>query len=137
VTALLRHWELKVFAVAFAFALWLFVMTSEKSDLVINAPIELEAVPAGLVVSGGETESVDVQLHGLRGSLARLVPDQLRARLSLAGAEAGEVTLRVLPENITVPPGITVLRISPSRIRVTLAVPSSPSGEPRKGASGS
>ena len=136
-TALLRHWELKVFAVAFAFALWLFVMTSEKSDLVINAPIELEAVPAGLVVSGGETESVDVQLHGLRGSLARLVPDQLRARLSLAGAEAGEVTLRVLPENITVPPGITVLRISPSRIRVTLAVPSSPSGEPRKGASGS
>jgi YbbR-like protein len=137
VTALLRHWELKVFAVAFAFALWLFVMTSEKSDLVINAPIELEAVPAGLVVAGGETESVDVQLHGLRGSLARLAPDQLRARLSLAGVEAGEVTLRVLPENITVPPGITVLRISPSRIRVTLAVPSSPSGEPRKGASGS
>ena len=46
----------------------------------------------------------------------------------------GEVTLRVLPEHITVPPGITVLRISPSRIRLTLAAPSSPPGEPRKGA---
>jgi len=137
VTTLLRHWELKVFAIGFAFALWLFVMTSEKSDVVLTAPIELEAVPAGLVVSGGEPESVDVKLHGLRGSLARLAPDQLRARLNLAGVEPGEVTLRVLPENITVPPGVTVLRISPSRIRLNLAPPSSPSGEPKKEASGS
>ena len=137
VTTLLRHWELKVFAVGFAFALWLFVMTSEKSDLVLTAPIELEAVPPGLIVSAGDPETVDVQLHGLRGSLARLAPDQLRARLSLAGVEPGEVTLRVLPEHITVPPGITVLRINPSRIRLTVAIPSSPAGEPRKEASGS
>ena len=109
-------------------------MTSEKSDVVLTAPIELQGVPPGLVVAGGEPESVDVQLHGLRGSLARLAPDQLRARLSLAGVEPGEVTLRVLPEHITVPPGVTVLRISPSRIRLTLAAPSSPPGEPRKGA---
>jgi hypothetical protein len=131
----MRHWEMKVLALVFAFALWLFVMTSEKSDLILAAPIELQGVPPGLVVvAAGEPESVDVQLHGLRGSLARLAPDQLRARLSLAGVEPGEVTLRVLPEHIIVPPGITVLRISPSRIRLTLAAPSSPPGEPRKGA---
>jgi hypothetical protein len=134
VTALMRHWEMKLLALVFAFALWLFVMTSEKSDLILTAPIELQGVPPGLVVAGGESESVDVQLHGLRGSLARLTPDQLRARLSLAGVGPGEVTLRVLPEHITVPPGITVLRISPSRIRLTVVAPSSPPGEPRKGA---
>jgi YbbR-like protein len=134
VTAIMRHWELKLLALVFAFALWLFVMTSEKSDLILAASIELQGVPPGLVVAGGEPESVDVQLHGLRGSLARLAPDQLRARLSLAGVEPGEVTLRVLPEHITVPPGITVLRISPSRIRLTLAASASPPGEPRKGA---
>ncbi len=132
-TAILRHWEMKLLALIFAFALWLFVMTSEKSDLILTVPIELQGMPPGLVIAGGEPESVDVQLHGLRGSLARLVPDQLKARLSLAGVEPGEVTLRVLPEHITVPPGITVLRISPSRIRLTLAAPSSPPGEPRKG----
>jgi hypothetical protein len=134
VTAITRHWELKLLAVVFAFALWLFVMTSEKSDVVLTAPIELLGVPAGLVVAGGEPESVDVQLHGLRGSLARLAPDQIRARLSLAGVEPGEVTLRVLPEHIIVPPGVTVLRISPSRIRLTLAASPSPPGGPRKGA---
>ena len=76
---------------------------------------------------------MDVQLHGLRGSLARLGPDQLRARLSLAGAEPGEVTLRVLPEHITVPPGVTVLRVNPSRIRLTLAAPTSSPGELERG----
>ena len=133
-TAITRHWELKLLALGFAFILWLFVMTSEKSDLVLPAPIDLHGVPNGLIVDRGEFDSVDVQLHGLRGSLARLAPKQLRARVSLAGVEPGEVTLRVLPEHITVPPGITVLRISPSRIRLTVAVSSSPPGEPMKGA---
>jgi YbbR domain-containing protein len=119
-SAITRHWELKLLALVFAFALWLFVMTSEKSDLILSAPIELDGVPPGLVVSGEQPETVDVQLHGLRGTLARLAPDQLKARLSLAGTQPGEVTLRILPEHVAVPPGITVLRVNPSRIRLVL-----------------
>jgi len=122
-SALTRHWELKLLALGFAIALWFFVMTSEKSDLIVSAPIEIDGLPPGLVIAGEQPESVDVQLHGLRGSLARLAPDQLRARLNLAGAEPGEVTLRVLPEHIMVPPGITVLRVNPSRIRLVLDMP--------------
>jgi hypothetical protein len=132
VNAIFRHWELKILALAFAVALWLFVMTSEKSDLILSAPIQLEEMPAGLVVVGEQPDSVDVQLHGLRGNLARLTTDHLRARLSLADAAPGEITLRVLPEHITVPPGVTVLRVTPSRIRLTLVAPTSPPGEPRK-----
>jgi hypothetical protein len=64
---------------------------------------------------------VDVQLHGLRGALTRLGTDRVKARLNLAGAKAGEVTVRVLPEQITVPPGITVVRVNPSRVRLVLA----------------
>jgi hypothetical protein len=63
---------------------------------------------------------VDVQLHGLRGALSRLGTDRVKARLSLAGAKPGEVTVRVLPEQITVPPGITVVRVNPSRVRLVL-----------------
>jgi hypothetical protein len=119
-SALTRHWELKLLALVFASALWLFVMTSEKSDLILSAPVELDGIPPGLVISGERPEAVDVQLHGLRGTLARLAPDQLKARLSLAGARPGEVMLRVLPEHIVVPPGVTVLRVNPSRIRLVL-----------------
>ncbi len=119
-SALLQHWELKVLALVVSMVLWAFVMTSEKSDLVIAAAVELEGIPAGLEVTGERPDTIDVQLHGLRGALSRLATDRVKARLSLAGARAGEVTLRVLPEQVTVPPGITVVRVNPSRVRVVL-----------------
>ncbi|HYB44272.1 MAG TPA: CdaR family protein [Candidatus Methylomirabilis sp.] len=118
---LTRHWELKLLALGFSVALWLFVMTSEKADLILSAPIEFDGVPPGLMVAGERPDSVDVQLHGLRGTLARLAPDQVKAHVSLAGVEPGEITLRLLPEQVIVPTGVTVVRVNPSRIRVVLA----------------
>ncbi len=115
-----RHWELKLLALGFSIALWLFVMTSEKSDLIVSAPIEFDGVPPGLTLTGERPDSVDIQLHGLRATLARLSPDQIKARVSLSGTGPGETTLRLLPEQIAVPAGVTVIRVNPSRIRVML-----------------
>jgi len=89
VSVLTRHWELKVLALVVSMVLWAFVMTSEKADVVVAAPIELDGIPAGLEVKGERPDSVDVQLHGLRVALDRLGTDRVRARLSLAGARAG------------------------------------------------
>lgn len=132
VSALTQHWELKLLALAFAFALWLYVMTSEKSDIIMAAPVEIDGVPPGLVVASSGPDAVDVQLHGLRGNLIRIAPDQLRVRVSVAGAAPGDLTLRVLPEHVTVPPGVTVLRVQPAWVRLMLAAPASPGGEPTK-----
>ena len=119
---IVHNWSLKLAALGLALALWLFVMTSEKADMVVPAPVELEAMPAGLIVVGDQPESVDVQLHGLRTTLARVPLDQVRVRVSLAGARAGETVVRVLPEQIAVPPGVAVTRITPSRVRIQLEV---------------
>ena len=119
-SALTRHWELKLLALGVSMVLWAFVMTSEKADLIMAAPLELDNIPVGLEVKGERPDSVDVQLHGLRMALARLGTDRVKGRLNLAGSKAGEVIVRVLPEQITVPPGITVLRVNPSRVRLVL-----------------
>ncbi|HUG36937.1 MAG TPA: CdaR family protein [Candidatus Limnocylindrales bacterium] len=119
-SALARNWGLKVAALVLAAALWLFVMTSEKVDMIVTAPVELDAVPTGLELLGERPDSVDVQLHGLRTTLARLPRDQIRARVSLAGSRPGEATVRITPEQVMVPPGVTVLRVNPSRFRVVL-----------------
>ena len=124
-----RHWELKLLALGFSIALWLFVMTSEKSDLVLSASVEFDGVPPGLVLTSERPDSVEVQVHGLRGTLARLSPDQIKARVSLSGVGPGETTLRLLPEQVAVPAGVTVLRVTPSRIRVMLMAGSSPRSE--------
>lgn len=117
---LLRHWELKLAALVLSFALWVFVMTSEKAEVVLAAPVDLDAIPQGLEVVGDRPESVDVQLHGLRAVLSRVGPEQVRAHVSLAGARAGEVVIRLVPDQVSAPSGVTVLRVSPSRLRVTL-----------------
>ena len=119
-SVLTRHWELKLLALGVSMVLWAFVVASEKSDLIMAAPLELDNIPAGLEVKGDRPGSVDVQLHGLRGTLSRLGTDRVKARLNLAGSKAGEVTVRVLPEQITVPAGITVVRVNPSHVRLIL-----------------
>lgn len=120
VRRLFRHWELKLAAIVLSTALWLFVMTSEKAEVVLAAPVEFDEIPAGLVVAGERPESVDVQLHGLRAVLARLGRDEVRAKVSLAGVRPGEVVIRLVPDQIAAPSGVTVIRVSPSRLRLTL-----------------
>jgi YbbR domain-containing protein len=116
-----RHWELKILALAFSAGLWVFVMTSEKTNLVVSLPIELESVPPGLVVTGERLESVEVQLHGLRSALSRVSPESLRVRVSLAGAAPGDLLVSLGAGQIVVPPGVSVLRVNPAVVRVALA----------------
>jgi hypothetical protein len=131
IALLARHWELKLLALAFSTTLWFFVMTTERADLILSAPVEVEGLPEGVVVTGDVPDSVDVQLHGLRGVLSRLSADQVRARLNLAGARPGEMIVKLLPGQVAVPPGITVLRVMPSQLRVVLSAAPRTGPEPR------
>src|SRR3990170_1209136 len=136
-----RHWELKLLALAFSAGLWVFVMTSEKTNLVVFLPLELDPVPAGLVVTDKRPESVEVQLHGLRSALSRVSPESLRVRVSLAGARPGDLVVSLGPEQIVVPPGVRVLRVTPAVLRVALAAgggwaPPPPRRHPRRGQRG-
>ena len=117
---LTRHWELKLLALAFSAGLWVFVMTSEKTNLVVSLPLELDSVPSGLVVMAERPESVEVQLHGLRSALSRVSPESLRVRVSLAGAGPGDLVVSLGAEQIVVPPGVSVLRVNPAVVRVAL-----------------
>ena len=67
-----RHWELKLLALVFSTGLWVFVMTSEKTNVVLSLPLELDSLPPGLVVTGEKPDNVEVQLHGLKAVLSRV-----------------------------------------------------------------
>jgi len=118
---LVHHWELKLLALAFSAALWVFVMSSEKTNVTLPLPVELDGVPSGLTVTSERPDTVDVQLHGLRSALLRVAPDALRVRINLAGSRPGEVVVGLAPDQIMVPPGVSVVRITPSVVRVGLA----------------
>jgi YbbR domain-containing protein len=117
---LVRHWELKLMALLFSSGLWLFVMTSQKTNVVMSLPLELDALPPGLVVASEKPDNVEVQLHGLRAALSRVSPESLRVRVSLVGARPGDVLVSLGPEQVSVPPGVSVLRVNPGVVRVVL-----------------
>jgi len=118
---IVRHWELKLLALAFSAGLWVFVMTSEKTNVVLSLPLELGPVPQGLVVTSESPESVEVQLHGLRSALSLLSPESLRVRVNLTGARPGDLVVSLGPDQIVVPPGVSVLRVNPDVVHVALA----------------
>jgi len=118
---LVHHWELKLLALAFSATLWVFVMSSERTTVTLPLPIELDGVPSGLIVTSERPDTVDVQLHGLRSALLRVSPDAIRVRVNLAGSRPGEVMVGLAPDQIVVPPGVSVIRITPSIVRVGLA----------------
>jgi YbbR domain-containing protein len=119
-SVLLYRWELKLAALVMAAVLWSWVVTSEKTDLTVVAAVDFEGVPEGLELVGGRAETVDVDLHGLRSVLARLGPDRVRARASLANAHAGTTMVRLRADQVVVPAGVSVVRVEPSRVPVTL-----------------
>lgn len=117
---LTTHWELKLLSLLGATLLWGFVVGGEKSEVVLPVPVEFSGVPAGLELTTGHPDSVDVQLRGLRVQLMRLRGDALRVQVPLSGARAGDTIHRLLPEHVRVPAGVEVVRITPSRLRVVL-----------------
>ena len=118
---IVRHWELKLLALVFSAGLWLFVMTSQRINIVLSLPLELDSLPPGLVVTGEKPDNVEVHLHGLRAALSRVSPESSRVRVSLIGARPGDFMVNLGPEHVVVPPGVSVVRVNPGVVRVVLA----------------
>ncbi len=118
--ALVRNWELKLVSLVVASMFWLFVVSGERGEVALSVPIEYLNVPSGLLLSGSTPDTVDVQVRGLRSSLARLSGADLRAQVDLARLSAGETVVRLGPDGVVAPRDVTVLRVSPSRLHLAL-----------------
>ncbi|HEV8676822.1 MAG TPA: CdaR family protein [Methylomirabilota bacterium] len=123
---LLRHWELKLLSIVFAVVLWVFVGSEDTGEAIYTVPVEVTGVPAGMVVTALGAETVDVRVQGLRYVLAQLEERSLRADLNLRQARPGEVVVSIRPEDVPVPRGVQVVRVTPSRVRATLEPASRP-----------
>ena len=119
VERLCEHWPLKVLSLVFAVGLWAFV-SADWGEALFTLPLDLTGTPPGLVVTSVSVETVVVRVSGRRSLLSRLREDDFRAEVSLRGAEAGRVMERILPGNVTTPPNVRVLQVTPSQVRATL-----------------
>lgn len=116
----LDNLALKLVSLGLAVALWFVIAGEKTSEIGLLVPVELQNFPKDLELTGDPVDSVEVRLRASPGIIQRLGPGDVSAQLDLAGARDGERIVHMTADNIRVPFGVKVVKISPSIITMNL-----------------
>ena len=114
------NWKLKLISLGIAVALWTFVVGQESAEVTVRMPVVISGLPADMVMANQVANEVELRLYGPQSLVRQAANRPAAKQLNLAGMGTGEHTFQVLPEELNLPPGVEVLRISPARLRVVL-----------------
>lgn len=119
-TELSQNWILKLISLIFALVLWFFVMGERKQEIGLSVPLNLENVPAGMMVANEVPNLIDVRISGPRTLLMNLRPQDISISVNLKGLEPGVTSFKRLDERLNIPSALRVTRLSPSYVDVKL-----------------
>jgi YbbR domain-containing protein len=114
------HWGLKLIALALATMIWASYAAEPSVEVGIAVPVEFRNVPGDLEIATGEPLDVVVRVRGRATTLRRLTPAEVSVVMDLRSVGTGEVSLLCDTSMVQAPYGVTVLRIEPQQVHVTL-----------------
>jgi YbbR domain-containing protein len=109
---------LKLISLVLGFSLWYIVAGGQGGEIVLPIPLEYRNVPEGMEVIEESVQQVDIRLRGSSEILRRLTPQEIQVSVDLSGARPGEQNFYLSPENIEVPFGVRVLRVTPATVQL-------------------
>ena len=115
---LVHRLPLMATSLAIAVGFWLFVAVREKVEIGLLVPLVYEGFPSRLVIDGAPLEAVYVRLRGQREAVETVDPQQVRVRVDLAAARAGNNVLPLAAPMVVVPRGVQVVGISPPAVNI-------------------
>jgi len=101
--------------------LWVFVVGIRQGEMTYDIPIEYYSVPQHLGMMGDPPREINVRLRGSQRFLSSLTPGQVRVRVDLSRAHAGNNQVSLSESDMSVPSGITITHFYPRRIAVQLS----------------
>jgi hypothetical protein len=111
----------KLLCLLMAFVLYIYVNTSEDIDREVVLSIAIANRQPNLIVTSQSVSEARVLVNGPRAKMDQLKPDDLSMTLSLRdGQKPGELTFRLYPDLVQVPPGIRVRVIEPASVVLRL-----------------
>ena len=107
-------------SVGLSILLWVFVGAEERSEIVLSAPLEYRNLPKGFEISseGQILNSVNVWVQGSTATIKNLRPQEIACWVDLSNVKPGSKNFELTQDNVSLPYGFSVLRISPSRIHL-------------------
>jgi len=106
------------FLTAAAFLLWP-GLASQEGDLFL--PVKPSGIPAGLTLTGPPLQGIDVRVRGPKSAIENLSDLNPIYTLDLANVDLGVKTISIDKKRISLPKGISVVKIHPASITIRVA----------------
>ncbi len=115
-----KNLRLKALALAFAVALWFFVVGQSDTEVGFLVTLGFKGIPKDLVMTSVPPGEIEVRMRGPKLFINNLSPTQIIAELDLSGAKAGLNTYHLSQSDIVRPTGIDVSMIRPDSVDIRL-----------------
>ncbi len=103
--------------------IWFGFTRSQDTIIGLNVPIEYINRPLNYEILETSVDEAKLQLFGSSAIIKSLKPGQVGVRLDLSKAAEGRNIFTITQDDIMLPPGVSLNKIQPAAIEVTLDVP--------------
>jgi YbbR domain-containing protein len=117
-----RNWELKLLSLVLAFVLWISLIPEEKtfSEKTLTIPLETLNIPRDMELVEKPEATVDVTVRAPNRLIDEISSANVLAKLNLAQATVFQQEYPLNETMISIPPGASVVRISPNKVKLRL-----------------
>ncbi len=115
-----KDWLLKLVSLGLAIILWYFVGGEDRIDKNVMVPIEIINLPRDLVISNQFKKEIEVTVSGPRSLIVEMANRAVSRQVDLSTATPGTMVIENDSKHIPVLRGITVQRVQPSSIILSL-----------------
>ncbi len=117
----LENWPIKLASLVLALSLWFYVTSKGKTEVSLTVPLELRNIPLKMAVVGDVPGTVEARLQGQERALRDIASGKkVVGAVDLSLGKAGDNIIRISPDDIRKPSGVTVTHLSPYEITVKL-----------------
>ncbi|MCX8084937.1 MAG: CdaR family protein [Calditerrivibrio sp.] len=110
---------LKLISILLAIIVWFIVATSEQQETSFYVPVKFKNEMEGLKAFT-DTNLVSVLVKGPKISMKSFTFNDIKIEIDLSGFQHGEYLYRIKPSDIILPSGISLIRVEPQDVRITI-----------------
>ena len=115
-----KDWPLKFVSLMIAVVIWYVVGREDMVDKIVTVPIEVINMPRDLIIANQFKKEIEVTVSGPRAAIEDMTSRSVTRQINLSNASPGTSVIENGKDSIAVPRGVTVLRIQPSSILLSL-----------------